>query len=195
MCDECLPKPDRAEMQKSLILDNSVKDNQNNYMICVSPVENEDVINDIVTQQITKQVDEQEHIHTSSPISPMFEISSETPRLSRDVVTKNLSEISKLCEYQKLWLNGDILEIDNSWMQPITRWTYGQSKENIVPIVIETVKCALIYESSENQKEITNLLISSVTGLKNLKVTYPSKKDQLDMLVEKIEKLIYCSAI
>lgn len=124
-------------------------------------------------------------------LSPKFEISLEIPRLSRDVVIKNLTEISKLCEYQKLWLDGDIFTIDNSWIPSVTRWSYNQSKDTIVPHIVETIECAVIYVASnyEDQTVIKDLLVSSINGLNNLIITYPSKKDQLNEMILKIEQI------
>jgi hypothetical protein len=184
-----LPISNIPEIQKSL----ATKENINDYMTCT---EEEKII--IYEQPENEQPENEQSENEQSenkPIneitsSPKFEISLEVPKLSRDIVTKNLTEISKLCEYQKLWLDGDVFTIDNSWAPSIARWSYGQSKETIIPQIAETVNCGVIYVMSdcENQSIIKNLLMSSINGLKNLIITYPSKKDQLNEIILKIEQ-------
>jgi hypothetical protein len=106
--------------------------------------------------------------------------------LDLKIIISNLETISKLREHQKLWLNdGGILTIDDSWFPGYTRWKNGQSKEILIPCIIETINTALILDNTQ-YPEIINLITSSLLGLKNLVATYPSKSDDIQQLIETI---------
>lgn len=114
---------------------------------------------------------------------------SENPKTKQEelnIMKENLKAISELEEYQKLWADGNTLSKDSCWIPSVTRWMYGQSREIIVPNIVKTIKNALeLYKYDESVIELTKL---AVKGLRNLSVTYPTKKEELDELINMIEK-------
>jgi len=182
LCDDCFLKSNRTNDKQLLVTNENV--------IAHNEVISKEPTRESVKEQTKEATKEsiQKGLVNEITSDPIFEVSLETPELSLEVVIKNLTEISKLHEYQKLWLNNDILVIDNSWTPSITRWLYDQSKETIVPHISKTIKCGLIYVTLNYENtEIKNLLVSSVLGLKKLIVTYPSKKNEIEEIILKIE--------
>lgn len=98
-------------------------------------------------------------------------------------IINNLEIISKLKEGEKLWLNDDgILTIDESWFPSYTRWIHGQSKEIIMPCIVATITTASS-EEYRHDENIKKILLLSINGLKNLAITYPTKENEINTLI------------
>lgn len=99
----------------------------------------------------------------------------------------NIIIIGDLKKDQKLWLINDMLSIDNSVIQPISRWYNKQSRNIIIPFVAKTINIAL---QNKKYKDIKDFLLVSTDGLENLILSYPEKKREIDILIDLIHKNI-----
>lgn len=112
-------------------------------------------------------------------------------KMPYSTVMKNMKEIVCIKEGQKLWLDGNTISIDNSYIQSISRWMNNQSRDNTISKVSETVDSAISYYVSNNEdSNIKNILKKSVKGLQNLTKTYPMKKNELDLLIFEINNVV-----
>lgn len=185
ICDNCRVKinNDVGDESKKTLTSEPIFENKNNYMAC--EVKENDVI---VDQPIIEE--------NMSDIRPdvKFNIPLEVPKVEYDVVIENLTNISKLEENVKLWLDGDKLTIDDSWAQPITRWRYGQSKDIIIPKINETIQSAFIYFDLIGNDKIIELLKISLNGLSKLTITYPTKNEEIkELILETRSKILKIS--
>lgn len=96
----------------------------------------------------------------------------------------NLKVICSLENGQKLWLNDELLTVDNTYFQPLTRRMFGQSRNTIVPFVIHTIMLSIDYKL---YKDIRDHLIICDDGINVLIESYP-KKMELNQLITNINQ-------
>ena len=125
-----------------------------------------------------------------------------TPQVDQDKLDKlllNLRTLSEIKDFDKLRVNNDNLQIDQSALQFVTRWYYAEGRDctlnKISDILeetfshIETIKNNTYDNANRDIQRILVGLTTSVKGIDCLKVTY--KKDinvitRLDLYAEKI---------
>ncbi len=132
-----------------------------------------------------------------------------------DDLHTNLVLISKIMPYDKLFINKNLLNIDNRYLQSIIRWYFVESRvrtinfiKSIVDETFNTIDEILkdkeyMTNSSENRdfilQRFTNELKNSIMGLNNLKITYDLDlliKSQLEVIIENINnKINTCLAL
>lgn len=109
-----------------------------------------------------------------------------------DLLINNLKVISEIKESEKLWLDSGTLSISapTIW-QPLSRRAFGQSRETIIPAVIEIITNATS-SKNKNNHQIYNLYPKVIVGLTNLKISYPDKETELQILINLINNAIKC---
>ena len=130
------------------------------------------------------------------------------PKSDDLVILSNLTLLSKIQPTQKLFVihqdtNNKIdfeLKIDDSFVSNLTRWYYNQGRNETIEILNKLIDISTeqlnMHMQLNNTVEISNyrnLLQSSVSAINNLKTTYSSDKNiliQLDLIIEKINKLV-----
>ena len=126
----------------------------------------------------------------------------DTTQVDQDKLDKlllNLRTLSEIKDFDKLRVNNDNLQIDQSPIQFVTRWYYAEGRDSTLTKIsdileetfshIETIKNNTYYNSNRDIQRILVGLSTSVKGIDCLKVTY--KKDvnvitRLDLYAEKI---------
>lgn len=130
----------------------------------------------------------------------------DTTQFDQDKLDKlllNLRTISEIKDFDKLRVNNEILQIDQSSFQFITRWYNAEGRDNTLNKIsdileetfshIETIKNNTYDNASRDIQRILVGLTTSIKGIECLKVTY--KKDinvitRLDLNLEKINMKI-----
>jgi len=126
-----------------------------------------------------------------------------------DDLHTNLVLISKILPYDKLFINKNLLNIDNRYLQSIVRWYFIESRvrtinfiKNVVDetfnIIDEILKDKeYMTNSSENRdfilQRFTAELKNCIMGLNNLKITYDLDlliKSQLEVIIENLNNKI-----
>jgi len=104
--------------------------------------------------------------------------------IDRSIVLHNLKLLTDLIDGQKPWLSINKLEIYSSYSSwiPGVRWIYAQSRGTIIPCIKDTILSAIILRN-QHDKEISDLLTSSINGLEKLKVTYDTEHNDIDELI------------
>ena len=115
----------------------------------------------------------------------------------------NLNILVNLEENQKLYinytsnnkLNLEIL-IDESYFPQISRWYYSQNRNNtinsiekLINLTIHQMNCYKKFDNNEQYNKYKNLLIDSITGLNNLKITYNSDTESIFKINKIIDKI------
>lgn len=124
------------------------------------------------------------------------------------LILANLNFLSKIEINQKIFIvynekNNKInfeLQIDNSYVQKISRWYYNQGRDKTIEtlkiLINISIEQLLLHIKLNNTIEIINyriLLKSSLNGLNNLKITYNIDKwiiDEIDLIIQKINEFI-----
>lgn len=104
--------------------------------------------------------------------------------MEKSIVIHNLKVLVNLADGQKPWLSYNKLEVYSSYSSwiPGMRWMYSQSRSTIIPCIKDTVINGIIFKKN-NDKEIGDLLIFSVSGLEKLKITYDTDHKDIDDLI------------
>jgi hypothetical protein len=98
---------------------------------------------------------------------------------------ENLTVISNIHKNEKLYLNNDILTIDNSYLYSVSRWWYEQNGLVISNYIKHMINIAITYK---NSPEIIILLNKCKEyGLLNLKQTYIHNIQIIELLTESID--------
>lgn len=114
----------------------------------------------------------------------------------------NLTVISKIACGDKLILESDnLLNIDTSYLQFITRWWNGSNRMELLDFVntvltraFEMNKRFLTEQNEVMVFRLTADLKNALTGLNNLKQTYPHDKlvqSEIDVMMENIRAILY----
>lgn len=114
----------------------------------------------------------------------------------------NLTVISKIASGDKLVLEHDhLLNIDTSYLQFVTRWWRGANRMEMLDFVNTVLSRAFEMNKHflEEQNEVmifrlTTDLKNALTGLNNLKQTYPHDKlvqSEIDVMMENIRATLY----
>lgn len=146
-----------------------------------------------------------EIIQTQEQKGITFENTDDEQQFNLDELHKNLIIISKIPAGYKLAVVGRTLVIDNTYMQSVTRWVYGDDRLKSMAFINDIVDQTFfkineikkdtryITTSSENQNSVLQRfnteLKNSIGGLINLKTTYnndESMKASIDVLIENI---------
>ncbi len=133
---------------------------------------------------------------------------NEKKQMDIETIILNMRIISEIKENEKLVSNSECLEIDTRYIQSIQRWWYSDGRQNalikisnIVNKLFEFIdktygKNNEINNDNKFQEDKTHLfqrihiiLLNSIKGLENLKITY--KNDiktitKIDLIIEKI---------
>lgn len=114
----------------------------------------------------------------------------------------NLTVISKIASGDKLFLEHDnLLNIDTTYLQFVTRWWRGANRMEMLNFISTVLSRAFEMNKRflENQNEVmifrlTADLKNALTGLNNLKQTYPHDKlvqSEIDVMMENIRATLY----
>ncbi len=114
----------------------------------------------------------------------------------------NLTVISKIASGDKLVLEHDhLLNIDTSYLQFVTRWWRGANRMEMLDFMNTVLSRAFEMNKRflEEQNEVmifrlTTDLKNALTGLNNLKQTYPHDKlvqSEIDVMMENIRATLY----
>lgn len=116
--------------------------------------------------------------------SPIIDNIIDNSEYTYEIIVSNLQVISQLLKGQKLWLDKCSLTLDNSWFPRYSRWSYSQSREQIIPCVKETIHIA-IYKYKHDDV-IKQLLNDCINGLNNMIFTYENKNNEINELIQYI---------
>lgn len=114
----------------------------------------------------------------------------------------NLTVISKITSGDKLLIeNNNLLNIDNSYLQFMTRWWKGANRLEIVQFIGQVLQHAFElnkqFVADHNEQMLFRLtadLKNALTGLNNLKQTYFLDKliqSEIDVMMENIRSILY----
>lgn len=133
---------------------------------------------------------------------------NEETQMDIETIILNMRIISEIKENEKLVANSECLEIDTRYIQSIQRWWYADGRQNALIKISNIVNklFEFIDETYGKNNEINNdnnfeedkthlfqrihiILLNSIKGLENLKITY--KNDiktitKIDLIIEKI---------
>jgi len=111
-------------------------------------------------------------------------------------ICKRLEVIKNLKPYEKIWItekdNVQIFQIDNSYGQFIIRKWGGQSRESVITILENDSKFirenfkVLMLDTQKTMKERINIAMS---GINNLKITYPTHEARINEIIASLEDL------
>jgi hypothetical protein len=114
-------------------------------------------------------------------------------------ISKRLEVLSSLKGGYKIWLAVDsntgikTFEIDNTYFQPITRYLYGQCRQDIINTLVDDTNYIQV-NFNKLPSGIQNILkikiVASLPGLRNMKQTYIGNityENTLNMIIEKLE--------
>lgn len=121
------------------------------------------------------------------------------------LILANLCFLSKIKPNQKIFVkyNKNIkinfeFKIDNSYLQNLSRWYYGQGRnetvENLKKLINLSTEQLNIYKQNNNIANMTNYtnsLKESINGIENLKITYETDKiivEELELIIQKINE-------
>ena len=133
---------------------------------------------------------------------------NEEKKMDIETIILNMRIISEIKENEKLVANSECLEIDTRYIQSIQRWWYADGRQNALIKISNIVNklFEFIDETYGKNNEINNdnkfkedkthlfqrihiILLNSIKGLNNLKITY--KNDiktitKIELIIEKI---------
>lgn len=162
--------------------------------------------NELIVNEISKE--ENEHIKNNKNKEIKKSESDDEMEMDIEEIILNMRIISEIKENYKLVANNDCLEIDTRYIQSIQRWWYEDGRQTAIIKISKIVNDLFNFIDktySENGKNKNNdvfgedrthlfqrihrILLNSVKGLENLKMTY--KNDiktitKIDIIIEKI---------
>lgn len=128
----------------------------------------------------------------------------ETKRIcdSFNAIIKRFKVLSELQAGYKLWLTIEPatadkqevkkFEIDNTYVQPITRWWNSQSREPIINTIIDDANYIVENYPKLNDKgqiAVSNAILGALQGLNVVKHTYSQKSEHREALGKVVETL------
>ena len=109
----------------------------------------------------------------------------------------NLRLLSKIEDGDKLYQTGNYINIDNSFLQSITRKYYGLDRKKIIVFINLVINKSFVFIDNIIKSNNTNLLFrlksdlkNSIPGLRNVKNTYGNDKlvqAEIDIIIDNIE--------
>lgn len=113
-----------------------------------------------------------------------------TAILSGEMI-ENIKIIGLLKLHEKLWLENGKLSIHNGVTSylPTYRWWTGSTRNQIIPFVKELVLEIVISDITGHKGTLKDLS-KMMVGLNNLSVTYPDKKNDIQILINMIDEKI-----
>lgn len=153
---------------------------------------------DIISNNSTNSTNEQANvILTSDPIqqSGLNDLLHEE-FLHRRLLS-NIIVFNSIVPYQKLWVEDNILSIDNSYFPRISRHIYGQGKNITINFIEHLVDEAIVacnkieVPSCDKTKDLYQMLQYTLSALDTLIVTYPACEEQITAIKNKLHPILH----
>ncbi|AYV76582.1 MAG: hypothetical protein Terrestrivirus9_19 [Terrestrivirus sp.] len=150
------------------------------------------------------------HIETSK-IHEIKDIVKINEADRQKLLIHNIMMVGNIKPYEKFWLENDTLTLDTNYFQRYIRWRHSQKRDIIIDFIEQIVReCMKILEKNNNENvnniirnsilvscvdiviidsvdEIQEQSVLVVNGLKNMRITYPDKKEKIDKIIELLE--------
>lgn len=174
---------------------NDVLDESKNPILLHEPVS--EPVSESVSEPVSEHKSEPVSVHKSAPTSePTNEpiIINKFTKEKCDTIINNLNMIINVKPYEKFWITGDKIMLNNSYW--ITRLAYGQKRTYIINFIkSDLTKAIELSNSLDKLDSVDNDLINikemikkCKLGLENMKTTYPELSKNLDEIIEIIDK-------
>lgn len=167
---------DIAKSVLSEILENVIENHQSNMS------NNDKKIITFTSSQPSQDLEIIEYTHLNDCLKEKLKIFEISQHLNKSTILHNLNSLSQLKQDQKLWLCGNIKQINVSTSSCMFRWLLGQSRFKIVPCIILTFGSAF-HEQYSDDYEIKQSIVDSIKGLDNLMQLYPNLEELKDLKI------------
>jgi hypothetical protein len=168
-------------------------------------------------KQETKNTEDKQEVPLTPDISPPIpdkpdivfgynrvDIINMVKEMTLEEILVNINLISKIEVNDKLIINNKFINIDTTYMQPLTRWLYGNDRKSTLFFLNLIINksfnfCDNILKDEDNNNNtkllfrLTTEIKNSINGLLNLKQTYTCDKlvqAEIDVIVENIRTKI-----
>ena len=117
----------------------------------------------------------------------VYDYNNDTILCIKKNLKKNMITLGSLKKGNKLWLENNLLTIDNSYFPRIVRKMYGQNRQHIILFIDNMSKCLC-----SNDRDYDLLLLEkAIVGIDSMKKTYPQYFDKLTLIIARIDMFIF----